>query len=669
MKLKNKIVSLLMSTILVSVNIPQVYASYTNDEKTIKYNELDSQIAIVSTEDELNNALVNPNIMYIELKNDIKNIFPYESIQGNKIIEGNGYRIDATGCKYGTVFAYQSPTYNTLELNNIVIDSGSQGSSYSTSIIANVKYLKINNSILSTKKDSSSVIDRATNVEIHNTIINTKDIAINVVQNLIAKDLVINYTGTDSRYMISCVWGNISNISLNGSSKLAIVYGSGVGSIVASNISVNEENNDYPTFKVGSNCKLELSGYYNGNKYIATKSLSRTDKEGIIKENVVVKGKIIENINDLKIDYYISNEKPVITTSDRVVKVGDKFDAMSGVKVSDEEDGEITSKVNIKENTVNTSKEGAYKIVYEVKDSDGNIVTKEIKVTVTKIVKLEVVSNVETKSKSYSSNNITWSKVDNADGYEVYRATSKGGTYSLKKTIASRYTLNYTNTGLTTGKAYYYKVRAYKVVNGKKIYGYFSNVVSSSPKLSSTTAKASSSSYSSNKVTWSSVLGARGYQVYRATSKNGTYSLNKTVTSGNSLSYTNTGLTTGKTYYYKVRAYRVVDGKKVYSNYSNIVSSSPKLSIPSITLSAGVKKAYVKWAKVSGASGYQVYRATSKNGTYSLKKTVNNGLTTSYTNSSLTKGKTYYYKLRAYRTVGGKKVYSSYSSVKSIKVK
>ncbi len=272
-------------------------------------------------------------------------------------------------------------------------------------------------------------------------------------------------------------------------------------------------------------------------------------------------------------------------------------------------------------------------------------------------------------SASYNSNNITWNKVSGADGYEVYRATSQTGTYSLKRTVTSGSTLSYKNTSLSTGRTYYYKVRAYRLVNGDKKYGDFSSVVSAKPVLSSTTAKAVSASYNSNNITWNKVSGADGYEVYRATSQTGTYSLKRTVTSGSTLSYKNTSLTTGKNYYYKVKAYRMVSGKRVYSSYSRVVSAKPLLSTPSVTLSAGTKKAYVKWSKVSGASGYEIYRTTSKTGKYSKVKDITKGSTTSYTNSSLTSKKGYYYKVKAYRTINGKRVYSSYSSVKYIKVK
>ena len=207
-------------------------------------------------------------------------------------------------------------------------------------------------------------------------------------------------------------------------------------------------------------------------------------------------------------------------------------------------------------------------------------------------------------------------------------------------------------------------------------YGYVSNkylkIDSSnqqSPTLSKPTVKVSSNSYNSNKLSWNKVKGASGYEVLRATSKNGAYKSVKTITSGSTVSYTDKSLATGTTYYYKVRAYRTVDKKKVYSSYSSIASAKPVLKTPSVKLTSGSKKATIKWEKISGASGYEVYRATSKSGKYSKIKTITKNSTVSYVNSSLTKNKTYYYKVRAYRTVNGKKIYSSYSVAKSVKVK
>ena len=207
-------------------------------------------------------------------------------------------------------------------------------------------------------------------------------------------------------------------------------------------------------------------------------------------------------------------------------------------------------------------------------------------------------------------------------------------------------------------------------------YGYVSNkylkIDSSnqqSPTLSKPTVKVSSNSYNSNKLSWNKVTGSSGYEVLRATSKTGTYKSVKTITSGSTVSYTDKSLATGTTYYYKVRAYRTVDKKKVYSSYSSVVSAKPVLKTPSVKLTSGSKKATIKWEKISGASGYEVYRATSKSGKYSKIKTITKNSTVSYVNSSLTKNKTYYYKVRAYRTVNGKKIHSSYSVAKSVKVK
>ena len=182
--------------------------------------------------------------------------------------------------------------------------------------------------------------------------------------------------------------------------------------------------------------------------------------------------------------------------------------------------------------------------------------------------------------------------------------------------------------------------------------------------------KATSNSYNSIKLTWNkTVNGANGYAVYRSTSKDGKYTLRKTITSKNTIEFTDTGLDTNTTYYYKVRPYRMISDKKEYGSYSEIVCAKPVLSKTKITVSSTSKKATIKWNKVLGASGYKVYSATSSDGTYSLKKTITSINTLSYTNTNLVSGKTYYYKVRAYRNVNGKVVYGPYSAVKSKKIK
>lgn len=88
----------------------------------------------------------------------------------------------------------------------------------------------------------------------------------------------------------------------------------------------------------------------------------------------------------------------------------------------------------------------------------------------------------------------------------------------------------------------------------------------------STVAKPKSVKYAkSNKtISWGKVADATGYEVYRSTSKTSNFKLLKSVTD---LKYADTKATAGTTYYYKVRAYVQVDGVKVYSSLSDVVSS------------------------------------------------------------------------------------------------
>lgn len=93
------------------------------------------------------------------------------------------------------------------------------------------------------------------------------------------------------------------------------------------------------------------------------------------------------------------------------------------------------------------------------------------------------------------------------------------------------------------------------------------------------------------------------------------------------------------------------------------------LGKPAVTLKAGSRRITVKWKRISGAGGYVVYRSTRKSTGFKAVKTVKSGRTVSFVNKSLKKGKRYYYKVRAYKTISGKKIYSSYSAVRFTKAK
>ena len=77
-----------------------------------------------------------------------------------------------------------------------------------------------------------------------------------------------------------------------------------------------------------------------------------------------------------------NNHVPTINASDKTITVGDKFEPLKDVIANDKEDGDLTSKIKVIKNTVDTKKAGTYEVTYQVTDSQGATVTKTIKVTV-----------------------------------------------------------------------------------------------------------------------------------------------------------------------------------------------------------------------------------------------------------------------------------------------
>lgn len=266
-----------------------------------------------------------------------------------------------------------------------------------------------------------------------------------------------------------------------------------------------------------------------------------------------------------------------------------------------------------------------------------------------------VPANFQAASASYNSVKLTWSAAAGASGYVLYRAGSASGSYAR---LAAVQALNYTNTGLVTGVRYYYKVRAYKTVSGRNVYGSPSAAVSAVP-LPSVPAnfKAASASYNSVKLTWSAVAGASGYAVYRLNAATKAY---ERLAAAAATSYTQTGLSTGTAYSYKVRAYRTVSGKNVYGNPSAAVSAVPVPGVPADFKAAAGTYQNIKlsWSAVAGASGYVLYRLNAGSGAYERLAAVK---TTAYTDEWLAGAGPQSYKAAAYRTVAGKNVYGPIS--------
>jgi hypothetical protein len=177
-------------------------------------------------------------------------------------------------------------------------------------------------------------------------------------------------------------------------------------------------------------------------------------------------------------------------------------------------------------------------------------------------------SSISTLALSYNSIKICWGAVNGATKYQLYRATSSTGTYSLIATTAST---TYTNSSVATGTTYYYKVRAYRLAGTTKVYSPYSDIASAKAALATpSSVQAIPISYNNIKITWGSVAGRTKYELWRSTSISGPYSRLKTTSY---TYYTNTGVNTGTPYYYKVRAYRLVSGRMVYSDYSEVVTT------------------------------------------------------------------------------------------------
>ena len=265
------------------------------------------------------------------------------------------------------------------------------------------------------------------------------------------------------------------------------------------------------------------------------------------------------------------------------------------------------------------------------------------------------------KAKSGKKVTLTWKKVSQAEGYLIYRKDSEDGKYNQIGKVTSGKTLTYTDTVKSNNKTYTYKIQAYNTNNGKQGVGAYSSTKSAKTLAKAKITGITSSNEEVLKISWKKVSGAKGYIISRSTSKNSGYKKIDTVTG--KTSYSDDTVKAGKTYYYKVEAYNVNSGTKGYGGASDAVAgkTAKRTKITSI-VSTNEKTLTIKWNKITGAYGYRIKRSTDEDGTYKVVKTIKSGNTTSYKDTSVKAGKTYYYTVETMVKTGDNICYSGDSA-------
>lgn len=249
------------------------------------------------------------------------------------------------------------------------------------------------------------------------------------------------------------------------------------------------------------------------------------------------------------------------------------------------------------------------------------------------------VPEVETVATSFDQIKVSWSKVEEASGYQVQRYTS--GVYKTIKTIEGNNTLSCTDNWLIADTAYKYRVRAYKQINDNIYYG--ENV---------------DSKVMTQKSRWGIITADN----VSARSGAGTsYDNLKTLIAGMEIEVTGSNSN-----WYRTKV--TVNGSRVKAyvqkQYIDLGGFDEAITVGRPTLSAksaSFDQIRLSWTKTEGASGYEIQRYGS--GKYSTIKTITSGSTLTYTDRYLIASTTYKYRIRAFGIVDGKRVYGNYSSV------
>ncbi|MCI7086758.1 MAG: fibronectin type III domain-containing protein [Lachnobacterium sp.] len=280
------------------------------------------------------------------------------------------------------------------------------------------------------------------------------------------------------------------------------------------------------------------------------------------------------------------------------------------------------------------------------------------------------VTNVRVDKQTGKTVSLAWDSVNGADGYRIYRYNSDSDSYEELDTVGADRT-SYEVTGLASACEYRFKIRASKTMNANTYWGEYSEkvvAVTKPDKVAELSARTLGAS--EIELTWKKSSHVTGYQIYRLDGQTGKYVKIATVEESMPVSYTDCKLSAATEYSYKVRAYKNFEGTSYYGSFSNVKSQVTKPDkVQRLKASTKASAVTLKWAASENVTGYQIYRLNTKTKKYEKIATINGADKITYKNKSLKKGKTYRYKIRAYKKYNGTTYYGGFSSVSRIKVK
>lgn len=242
-----------------------------------------------------------------------------------------------------------------------------------------------------------------------------------------------------------------------------------------------------------------------------------------------------------------------------------------------------------------------------------------------------------------SSIKVTWKKVPAATTYVVYRRQYVGGKWSSWTKVTTTKSTSYTHSSPTTARYYRYAVKAYR---GSSVSEMGSSV--SAVKLAKPTSVKAKGKTAGVTISWKKVSGAKGYYVYARKYSGGKWGSWSKIKATTSTSYTYKKAAYGANYQYRVCAY-YEDSVSAYGSTVTAVRLKAPTGVKSKKSGSAIK---TSWNKVTGASGYVVYRRTynSKTGKYGSWVKVKTTTARSYTDKKAKKGTYYQYSVVAYKS-------------------